>query len=1084
MNESDALRALQAVDFQWTVHVDSVWTDTPYHIPALHSSIADELLYELDELKKKQSCSSPLGWVVTGPGGSGKTHLLRTLRKATAARNAGFVLVDMTGVHNFWETVLLAYLESLQKPYISGKPQYYHLLEHLLNTVSRKRAGRQHLEIMAALPEKRTIPIVDGIIKLLAKHNPSAILQYQDTIRALVLLNSNDLFIQNIGYSWLLGLGIENHDKKKYGFQAARKRPQDIVKALSWLMSLKNPVILALDQMDAIVTQHHLASGPHVTEHALDEQKVSRAIIEGIAGGLSALRDLTCRTLIVSSCLESTWEIIKETLSTNADRYNPAIILQKIGKHKIAQRIVESRLSAAYKKKGFLPEYASWPFKPEAFKIAEGMLPRQVLQNCEKYRKKCLKDKLITECDHISFPDHGNRPAGKHENYAQLNRTYQMYRRLADPAALLNETKEDTEFSGLLEAACRCFKKELTLPDNIDMVVDQDFAGGKSYSFLHARMRLIYREEGDREEHFCLRALLKTHPIAYQNRLKAAMTTSGIDRNLKFRRLVIIRNQEIPGGTQTKLLTHKFNLAGGSFARLTDDEVRTMRALQELEKQNDPQFEAWLKSCKPVSKLQFMRALAPDLCKNDIAREIKASSQETKIKSVEKNKKDAPSEETNHQKTKIKPDEAKISPLKDTLPIGRRLIGSKARETIFLPLQDLSKHTVILAGSGSGKTVLVRRLAEEAALSGIPSVVIDSANDLALLGDAWPEPPSVWQAQDTVKAQKYHQQTEVIIWTPGIEKGNPLKLEPLPDLAALKHDADELEQAVGMARDALQGIVAPGASQKAQKKRGVLHAVLEYSAHHGQSGLTDFIELLADLPSDAGGGITNAAKLALEMADNLRAQMQTDILLKQHGAALDPAKLFGVHDLNQKAASSQTRISVINFAGLPAIASQQQFLNQLAMTLFTWIKKNPASPDSPLRGLLIIDEAKDFIPAGKSAPCKDSMLRLTAQARKYGLGLIFATQAPKSIDHNIVANCNTHFYGQANSPAAIAVVQEQIRLRGGTGKDVPRLGAGKFYFYSAKTGPPFKIIAPLCLSFHPLTPPPEEKIIRRACKTR
>jgi DNA helicase HerA-like ATPase len=112
------------------------------------------------------------------------------------------------------------------------------------------------------------------------------------------------------------------------------------------------------------------------------------------------------------------------------------------------------------------------------------------------------------------------------------------------------------------------------------------------------------------------------------------------------------------------------------------------------------------------------------------------------------------------------------------------------------------------------------------------------------------------------------------------------------------------------------------------------------------------------------------------------------------------------------------------------------------------------------------------------------MLRLTAQARKYGLGLIFATQAPKSIDHNIVANCNTHFYGQANSPAAISVVQEQIRLRGGTGKDVPHLGTGKFYIYSAKTGPPFKIIVPLCLSFHPLTPPPEEEIIRRACKTR
>ncbi len=194
MNESDALKALRVVDFEWTVHVDSVWTDAPYHIPDLHASVADELLYELDMLKKKQTHSSPLGWVIAGPGGSGKTHLLRTLRKDAAARNAGFVLVDMTGVHDFWATVLLAYLESLQKPYINGKPQYHHLLEHLLNTISRTRAGRQHLKLMAGLPEKKTIPIVEGIIELLAKRNPSSIRQYQDTIRALVLLNSNDLF--------------------------------------------------------------------------------------------------------------------------------------------------------------------------------------------------------------------------------------------------------------------------------------------------------------------------------------------------------------------------------------------------------------------------------------------------------------------------------------------------------------------------------------------------------------------------------------------------------------------------------------------------------------------------------------------------------------------------------------------------------------------------------------------------------------------------------------------------------------------------------------------------------------------------
>jgi hypothetical protein len=46
------------------------------------------------------------------------------------------------------------------------------------------------------------------------------------------------------------------------------------------------------------------------------------------------------------------------------------------------------------------------------------------------------------------------------------------------------------------------------------------------------------------------------------------------------------------------------------------------------------------------------------------------------------------------------------------------------------------------AGAGSGKTVLLRRIVEEAALAGIPAIVIDPNNDLSRLGDAWPERPA------------------------------------------------------------------------------------------------------------------------------------------------------------------------------------------------------------------------------------------------------------------------------------------------------------------------------------------------------
>jgi type IV secretory pathway VirB4 component len=43
------------------------------------------------------------------------------------------------------------------------------------------------------------------------------------------------------------------------------------------------------------------------------------------------------------------------------------------------------------------------------------------------------------------------------------------------------------------------------------------------------------------------------------------------------------------------------------------------------------------------------------------------------------------------------------------------------------------------AGSGSGKTVLTRRLIDECALAGVSTIVLDPNNDLAHFGTPWPK---------------------------------------------------------------------------------------------------------------------------------------------------------------------------------------------------------------------------------------------------------------------------------------------------------------------------------------------------------
>jgi hypothetical protein len=412
------------------------------------------------------------------------------------------------------------------------------------------------------------------------------------------------------------------------------------------------------------------------------------------------------------------------------------------------------------------------------------------------------------------------------------------------------------------------------------------------------------------------------------------------------------------------------------------------------------------------------------------------------------------------------------------IPIGARLVGSQMREPISIRLEDLTKHIVILAGSGSGKTVLIKRLVEEVALQGIPAIVIDGANDLSCMGDRWTPMPDDWREDDRQKAEQYHESTEVIVWTPGREAGNPLNLEPLPNFGAIAHDPDELEQAIDMARDSLQDVVAPGKAITAKIKQGILRKALAYFATSGGGQLEDFATLLSDLPADAAEGIAKAQKLAPEMADLLMAEIANNPLLRQSGSVMNPAILFGI------GSTSKTRISIVNLVGLVGLNAQQQFLNQLAMTLFTWIKKNPAPKEMPLRGLVVIDEAKDFVPSGSSSPCKASLNRLAAQARKYGLGLIFATQAPKSIDHNIIANCSTQFYGRSNSPAAIDVIKQQLRQRGESGQDIAKLARGQFYAISETLSTPTKIQSPLCLSYHPSSPPDEIEVLALAQASR
>lgn len=387
-----------------------------------------------------------------------------------------------------------------------------------------------------------------------------------------------------------------------------------------------------------------------------------------------------------------------------------------------------------------------------------------------------------------------------------------------------------------------------------------------------------------------------------------------------------------------------------------------------------------------------------------------------------------------------------------------------------VPLVLLRKHVAVFAGSGSGKTVLLRRLVEEAALQGISSILIDTNNDLARLGDRWTGQPPGWSVDDSARAERYFADTDVVVWTPRREAGRPLSLNPLPDFSGVLSDPDEFRIAV----DASVAGLLQRAGLTVRKRttgQAVLTQALSFFARRAGCDLDEFVALLGDLPDEVST-LRDAHQLAAAMATELTAAMINDPVFGGAGARLDPGALL------TPAPGKRARVSVISCIGLPTSEQQQTFVNQLQLALFAWIKRNPAG-DRPLGGLLVLDEAHTFVPSRQLTASSESSLHLAAQARKYGLGLVFATQAPKALHNMVTGNTATQFFGRLNAPAHMQAATELARSKGGNVDDISRLPAGRFY--GATEGASFgKLAVPMCLSHHPPSALTEEEVIRRA----
>ena len=1025
-----ALRAFAAVDFHWTKGLRDVWSDPPYHVDALHGDLVDRLIAEFFARTRKPD-SNPIGQVLPGRAGVGKTHLIGTLRRRVWEGGGWFVLIDIIGIADFWRTAALAYVESLSHRMPNGQTQASAILRAVLSQLTKAPAALIAVRGRVK-PTLQKSDVAELLVAMLGAVEPAETRKHQDVVRALALLDSPDMAIGAFASQWLQGYDGEEARRRELNFVAAPPPPAEIVRGLHWIMSLSGPTLIAVDQIDSVVSEANAAG---------EGQGAGTAILQTLAGGLMELHDLKRRAMTLVTCLEATWASVKEkTVASAADRFRELAVLPPITSATIVERLIVRRLAEAYAETRFTPPYPSYPFARSAIASAVGLRPRAILMRCQSHQDSCLGDGEMRECDSLaSAPTPAVPPTPPAGETDALDDAFARAKTLAQPPQL----DDEAGVAALLVRVCELYLGHLSLPESIDGEASPD--PNPRNPALHARLAFVFHDEGDRQSRWSFRLIGHDHASAFQSRLRAAITASGLDPQLASRHLVILRTGAPPAGPKTAELTAQFIAAGGVFLAPTAEDFATFAALRRLAEKAPPGFAAWLRQRQPLFQTKLFQAagLAPP----------------TFLSAAPARPAPAP------------PPPGELPSLRDgsrEILIGRIVERGEVLGPASLPARLLPRHVAIIAGSGAGKSVLLSRIVEEAALIGAPSLVLDAHNDLARLGEPWPSRPAEFSDDDARKASAYFQRAEVVVWTPGMSSGRPLMFNLLPDFARLQKAndpdyLDERERAVEMALATLEPYL-PGRGVKAMKLRGALADALRAFARGGGGSLDDLVRLLGDLP-DGASRIAEAPKLAREIAEQLLAAMATEPSLRTPAAPFDPAALF-------ESPSGKTRVSVVNLSGLGSDAAQAAFVNQLQMTLFTWIKDHP----SPTGRLYVLDEAQLYAPARESTACKKSALALVKQARKYGLGMIFATQEPRGIDHAILSNCLTHVYGRVSSPASLEAVRTMMAAKGEAADDLARLKVGEFYFATEGFSRPLKIRTPLCLSRRTANPPTAEEV--------
>jgi ABC-type oligopeptide transport system ATPase subunit len=347
----------------------------------------------------------------------------------------------------------------------------------------------------------------------------------------------------------------------------------------------------------------------------------------------------------------------------------------------------------------------------------------------------------------------------------------------------------------------------------------------------------------------------------------------------------------------------------------------------------------------------------------------------------------------------------------------------KTKKAVELPIEALHRHLMALGASGSGKTVLCKCLMEEAIRHDVPVVIVDPQGDissLALKGDL--EEMENHGIPFTMQ-EEYFEKARISIFTPASNKGIPISVNAL-DFPSEDTPHEEAVLALDMTATSLVSFLGYDLSSDAGKgAKAYLFTLIEHMWRKGETirDMSHMTEIVLNPPLEITDVVASFVTKSepREIARKLRfLTVGTPSLMFQKGVQIDI-------DMFMDRSDGKVPLNIIYLNTLSSTNDKQFFLATLLRELYCWMLKNP-SEDIQL--LFYVDEIAPYIPPyPRNPPPKEAYSFLFKQARKYGVGLVAATQNITDIDYKALAQVNTWCLGRMMTRQDIARVKQIIQ---------------------------------------------------------